>query len=107
MTGRFLFGRKADALRDKTTPEVLTEESFTEGLQYLAGRDASLARILAEFGPPPTWFREPGFPTLIHIILEQQVSLASARAVCKDFRASKCRWSLRHQPKKLLNVNLR
>lgn len=26
------------------------------------------------------WDREPGFPTLIHIILEQQVSLASARA---------------------------
>jgi DNA-3-methyladenine glycosylase II len=26
------------------------------------------------------WAREPGFPTLIHIILEQQVSLASARA---------------------------
>jgi DNA-3-methyladenine glycosylase II len=26
------------------------------------------------------WSREPGFPTLIHIILEQQVSLASAKA---------------------------
>jgi DNA-3-methyladenine glycosylase II len=26
------------------------------------------------------WHRKPGFPTLIHIILEQQVSLASARA---------------------------
>jgi DNA-3-methyladenine glycosylase II len=26
------------------------------------------------------WARAPGFPTLIHIILEQQVSLASARA---------------------------
>jgi DNA-3-methyladenine glycosylase II len=26
------------------------------------------------------WAREPGFPTLVHIILEQQVSLASARA---------------------------
>jgi len=35
---------------------------------------------LTEFGTPPTWFREPGFPTLVHIILEQQVSLASARA---------------------------
>ena len=35
--------------------------------------------MFAEFGTPPTWFREPGFPTLVHIILEQQVSLASAR----------------------------
>jgi DNA-3-methyladenine glycosylase II len=26
------------------------------------------------------WAREPGFPTLVYIILEQQVSLASARA---------------------------
>jgi DNA-3-methyladenine glycosylase II len=46
----------------------------------LTGRDRDLARLLAEFGTPPTWFREPGFPTLVHIILEQQVSLASARA---------------------------
>ena len=46
----------------------------------MAGRDRDLARIHAELGTPPTWFREPGFPTLIHIILEQQVSLASARA---------------------------
>jgi DNA-3-methyladenine glycosylase II len=28
---------------------------------------------------PPLWAREPGFPTLLHIILEQQVSLASAK----------------------------
>lgn len=46
----------------------------------MAGRDPELARIHADFGTPPTWFREPGFPTLLHIILEQQVSLASARA---------------------------
>jgi DNA-3-methyladenine glycosylase II len=26
------------------------------------------------------WSREPGFPTLVYIVLEQQVSLASARA---------------------------
>ncbi len=36
-----------------------------------------------QFGVPPLWSREPGFPTLIHIILEQQVSLASAKA-CFD-----------------------
>jgi DNA-3-methyladenine glycosylase II len=42
--------------------------------------DAALARIHTAFGPPPLWARAPGFPTLVHIILEQQVSLASARA---------------------------
>lgn len=46
----------------------------------MTGRDHDLARLFAEFGTPPEWFREPGFPTLVHIILEQQVSLASARA---------------------------
>lgn len=46
----------------------------------MTGRDRDLARVYAEFGTPPEWFREPGFPTLVHIILEQQVSLASARA---------------------------
>ncbi|QLE59197.1 DNA-3-methyladenine glycosylase [Nostoc sp. TCL26-01] len=47
----------------------------------LANLDSDLARILETFGTPPLWKREPGFPTLIQIILEQQVSLASAKAV--------------------------
>lgn len=56
---------------------------YRHGLAELAGRDADLGRVLLDFGPPPMWDREPGFATLIHIILEQQVSLASARA-CFD-----------------------
>lgn len=39
-----------------------------------------LADIYSRLGPPPLWARESGFPTLVYIILEQQVSLASARA---------------------------
>jgi DNA-3-methyladenine glycosylase II len=58
----------------------LNSESFRRGLRFLARRDPDLARILKELGPPPIWARKPGFPTLVHIILEQQVSLASARA---------------------------
>lgn len=46
----------------------------------LAGLDPDLGKIHAQFGTPPLWGRTPGFATLIHIILEQQVSLASARA---------------------------
>jgi DNA-3-methyladenine glycosylase II len=61
-------------------PTVLTEERLAHGVRVLSERDPDLARILADLGPPPMWAREPGFPTLIHIILEQQVSLASARA---------------------------
>ena len=46
----------------------------------LAKRDPDLGWVLERLGTPPLWAREPGFPTLVHIILEQQVSLASARA---------------------------
>jgi DNA-3-methyladenine glycosylase II len=35
---------------------------------------------VARHGPPPLWAREPGFATLVLLVLEQQVSLASARA---------------------------
>lgn len=60
--------------------EVLTEALLHEGVQILADRDPDLAVIFQRFGAPPLWAREPGFPALLLIILEQQVSLASARA---------------------------
>jgi DNA-3-methyladenine glycosylase II len=66
----------------------LTEETLTLGLHVLCGRDPDLAQIRTNFGPPPMWAREPGFPTLIHIILEQQVSLASARAAYERLLAA-------------------
>jgi DNA-3-methyladenine glycosylase II len=60
--------------------QPLTESTFTQGLLYLSEHDPDLRKVLLDLGPPPMWLREPGFPTLVHIILEQQVSLASARA---------------------------
>lgn len=63
-----------------SSPIVLNPETFQRGLRILARRDADLASILRRFGPPPMWTRKPGFATLVHLILEQQVSLASARA---------------------------
>ena len=60
--------------------EPLTEARLLEGVAVLTAQDADLAAVVHRWGPPPLWAREPGFPTLIHIILEQQVSLASARA---------------------------
>jgi DNA-3-methyladenine glycosylase II len=61
-------------------PQTLTIDSFLEGVTFLGNRDSQLAKIISQLGPPPFWTRQPGFPTLVHIILEQQVSLASARA---------------------------
>ena len=60
--------------------DSLTQRTFEEGLSVLGDRDPCLRAVLAAVGPPPFWIRDPGFPTLVHIILEQQVSLASARA---------------------------
>ncbi|HEU5041421.1 MAG TPA: hypothetical protein VFT84_11390 [Gemmatimonadales bacterium] len=47
----------------------------------LARRDRRLGALVRRYGPPPLWARPRGFPTLLRIILEQQVSLASARAM--------------------------
>ncbi len=60
----------------KQTP--LTGQSLAVAARLLANRDEELAGILRNLGPPPLWSRTPGFPTLVRIILEQQVSLASA-----------------------------
>lgn len=58
----------------------LIPEWTAVALSELAARDRDLAGLVDRNGPPPEWAREPGFTTLIHIILEQQVSLASAQA---------------------------
>ena len=58
----------------------MTEETLARGVFELCERDADLAAVVSRFGPPPLWAREPGFGTLVQIILEQQVSLTSARA---------------------------
>lgn len=66
---------------DKISRKSLTEASFTLGLQLLAEGDRDLANIIETIGNPPIWQRKPGFATLIQLILEQQVSLAAAKAV--------------------------
>ncbi|HVQ39731.1 MAG TPA: hypothetical protein VMS31_19480 [Pyrinomonadaceae bacterium] len=60
---------------------ALTEITLARAAKILAKRDQDLASILGRLGPPPLWARPPGFPTLVNIILEQQVSLASAASI--------------------------
>jgi DNA-3-methyladenine glycosylase II len=69
-------------------PSPLDTTSLLRGVRILARRDPDLAQIARRYGPPPLWERDPGFPTLVHLILEQQVSLASARAAFDRLRAS-------------------
>ena len=67
-------------MKPNHAPSTLNQDSLIEGVSYLCEVDPDLAKVISDLGNPPLWSREPGFPTLIHIILEQQVSLASARA---------------------------
>jgi DNA-3-methyladenine glycosylase II len=60
---------------------TLDGDGLRRGVRVLARRDADLAAAVRRTGPPPLWARRPGFATLARIILEQQVSLGSARAV--------------------------
>jgi len=60
---------------------ILTRKSLALAARELAARDETLARIHAAHGDPPLWRRATGFQTLVHIILEQQVSLKSAKAM--------------------------
>jgi len=68
-------------------PRALTRASLSQGARALGAQDPDLARILDRLGEPPLWGRRPGFPALVRIILEQQVSLAAAR---KMYRRLHC-----------------
>ncbi len=65
----------------------MNEAILLTGVNQLVHVDPRLATIVERWGAPPLWAREPGFPTLLHIILEQQVSLASARAAFSRLHA--------------------
>jgi DNA-3-methyladenine glycosylase II len=52
----------------------------------LASADPDLAAIVKAHGYPPMWHRPNTFETLVHIILEQQVSLASALSALNKLR---------------------
>jgi DNA-3-methyladenine glycosylase II len=58
----------------------LTHRGLLDATALLGGVDPALGTSIERFGPPPLWPREASFATLVHLILEQQVSLASAQA---------------------------
>ncbi|MBT3382082.1 MAG: DNA-3-methyladenine glycosylase 2 family protein [Prolixibacteraceae bacterium] len=53
---------------------------FRELCDYCKSIEPKLKQVIEQFGYPPFWHREPNFANLILTILEQQVSLASAKA---------------------------
>ncbi len=66
--------------------QTFTAENFHAICDKLAGTDPDLALVLRKHGYPPFWARPNNYETLVHIILEQQVSLASALAALNKLR---------------------
>jgi DNA-3-methyladenine glycosylase II len=62
------------------------KNNFRSLCDQLAKKDKHLWHIISQYGYPPMWTRTASFQTLIHIILEQQVSLASARAALNKLK---------------------
>jgi DNA-3-methyladenine glycosylase II len=79
-------GNRISAERMTRLARQLTKAALHSATGELCARDPDLARVVRRFGPPPLWARRPGFPTLIRIILEQQVSLAAARTMYERLR---------------------
>ncbi len=67
---------------------MLNEDTLRSAAHWLAERDEALDFVLKKYGYPSLWAREPSFSTLVHIILEQQVSLASANAAFAKLQAA-------------------
>ncbi|MCF0054625.1 DNA-3-methyladenine glycosylase [Dyadobacter sp. CY356] len=69
-----------------STFETFSSDNFHAICDKLGDMDSDLAAIIREHGYPPMWTRPNTYETLVHIILEQQVSLASALAALKKLQ---------------------
>ena len=69
-------------------PVRLDRGTLIAAVRTLTRRDPALRRLVRRDGPPPLWARPAAFATLLRIILEQQVSLASARATFARLEAA-------------------
>src|ERR1700712_4114086 len=59
------------------------KDNFQSLCDGLAAKEPVLKHIIERYGYPPVWSRPLNFASFIHIILEQQVSLASALSAFK------------------------
>jgi DNA-3-methyladenine glycosylase II len=69
-------------MRTRVAPAApLDEPALARAVRTLARAEPRFAHIVKRHGPPPLWPRDPGFQTLVLLMLEQQVSLAQGRAM--------------------------
>jgi DNA-3-methyladenine glycosylase II len=67
---------------------LVAPDRLEEGVAALVRRDPMFAEIVRVAGVPRFRRRPPGFPTLLYIILEQQVSTAAAAAMFGRLQAA-------------------
>lgn len=60
--------------------KIQNEKEFKTLCDWCTNIEPILKPVIEKFGYPPFWHRNPDFATLILTILEQQVSLASAKS---------------------------
>lgn len=60
--------------------KIKNESHFKKLCDWCTTVEPKLETVIKEYDYPPLWYRKPDFATLILTILEQQVSLASAKA---------------------------
>ncbi|ODM54171.1 DNA-3-methyladenine glycosylase family protein [Elizabethkingia meningoseptica] len=81
--------------------KIFNSENFQDLCNHLADTDPDFKTILDTYGYPPMWTRENTFKSLVHIILEQQVSLASALAALNKLKKK----TTKITPENILNLN--
>lgn len=72
-----------------------------EAIQYLSEKDIVFKHIVEKYGMPTIPKRPQGFETLVLLILEQQVSIDSAKATFLKLKAKE----INLQPESLLHVS--
>ena len=65
---------------DSTFTQRLDNTTQRHAIEQLISVEPIFSVVVENYGAPPLWQREESFASLIKIILEQQVSLASAQA---------------------------
>ena len=69
--------------------QELNSSSLKEGLQFLCDKDPGLKALLKKRKGQITLFKRPsGFEGLINLIVEQQLSVASAKAIFARLKQS-------------------
>lgn len=71
---------RTTGMKKLSNPKPLNKRTLAAAARSLADAEPLFRSVHETYGTPPLWNRPAGFSTLLQIILEQQVSLASAKA---------------------------